>query len=207
MHSQEASYEIQFGHLKRATHFNTSFEVARFEANAHKWIDLSQPEYGVSLFTNNKYGYSVHGKVMRISLVRAPTSPDPEADQGRHTFKYGCYAHPGSLIEAQTVRRAHEFSQPWVTQKGTIKAESFYRVSSAHLIIDTIKKAEASDATILRLYETHGAKGSGLLKIPPHFKKVELVNMMEENPKVVPYKDGNFELKFKPFEIVTLKLS
>jgi alpha-mannosidase len=204
--SMDASYEIQFGHLKRATHFNTSFEVARFEANAHKWIDLSEPEFGVSLFTDCKYGYAVHDSTMRISLVRGPTSPDPMADQGKHHFRFACYPHAGDLIQAETVRRAHEFNQPWISVQGSGEEKSFVSVSSPHLVIDTVKKSEVGNALIVRLYETHGARGKATLKVPTGFKKASLVNLMEEQAKPVSLSSDVLTFKFRAFEVITVKL-
>jgi alpha-mannosidase len=90
-----ATYEIQWGNVQRATHRNTSWDWARFETCAQKWVDLSEGNYGVSLLNDCKYGHDIHDNVMRISLLRSPTMPDPEADQGEHRFAY-CYLTPGT---------------------------------------------------------------------------------------------------------------
>lgn len=205
--NDEATYEIQFGSVKRPTHFNTTHDLARFEVPAHKWIDLSEPGFGVSLFTDSKFGYAVHGNVMRISLLRAPLSPDPEADQGKHVFRYACYPHTGDHIAAETVRRAWEFNEPLVTIPGLSAKKSFFSVDSPHLVIDTVKKAEDSDALVVRLYECHGARGETVFHFPENFNKVFSANLLEEKEKE--YKTGTRgerRLRFRPFEIVTLIL-
>ena len=89
-----ATYEIQFGHLERPTHTNTSWDVARFEVCAHRWADLGEPGYGVALLNDCKYGYDIHGNVMRLSLLRGPGWPDPESDQGSHRFSYALSRTP-----------------------------------------------------------------------------------------------------------------
>jgi alpha-mannosidase len=97
--SPTATYEIQWGNVQRPTHRNTSWDWARFETCAQKWVDLSEGGYGVSLLNNGKYGHDIHGNVMRLSLLRSPTSPDPQADQGEHRFTYSLYPHTGGWDE------------------------------------------------------------------------------------------------------------
>ena len=112
VHASRATYEIQFGHLERPTHTNTSWDVARFEVCAHRWADLSEPGYGVALLNDCKYGYDIHGNVMRLSLLRAPGWPDPESDQGAHRFSYALFPHAGDLRAAGVVAEAEAFNLP-----------------------------------------------------------------------------------------------
>src|SRR5258706_8059015 len=95
--SREATYEIQFGHLQRPTHEDTSQARAMFEVCAQRWADLGDGEYGVALLNDCKHGYDIHGSVMRLSLLRAPTHPGPNADQGGHAFTYALMPHPGDF--------------------------------------------------------------------------------------------------------------
>ncbi len=95
--SPQATYEIQWGNVTRPTHRNTSWDWARFETCAHKWVDLSEGDYGVSLLNDCKYGHDIHDNVMRITLLRSPTMPDPMADFGEHQFKYSLYPHDGFM--------------------------------------------------------------------------------------------------------------
>ncbi|XP_065436570.1 alpha-mannosidase 2C1-like [Chrysemys picta bellii] len=92
-----ATYEIQFGHLQRPTHWNTSWDWARFEVWSHKWMDLSEHGFGVALLNDCKYGASVHKNVMSLSLLRAPKSPDATADIGPHEFTYAVMPHRGEF--------------------------------------------------------------------------------------------------------------
>ena len=109
-----ATYEIQFGHLQRPTHFNTSYDLARFEVPAQKWADLSEPDFGVALLNDCKYGYAAHGNILRLSLLRGPTHPDPEADQGRHQFRFALYPHMGSPQSAGVTEAAYRFNVPLI---------------------------------------------------------------------------------------------
>ncbi len=210
VHSPEAAFEIQFGHVKRATHFNTSYDIARFESPAHFWVDLSEEGYGVALLNDCKYGHAIHSNVMRLSLLRGSTSPDPEADLGRHRFRYALYPHTGSLADAQVVRRAQEFNTPWIILPGGASATvSWLAVDSPHLILDTVKKAEDSDALIVRLYECHGARGQTTLRTALPFTRAERVNLLEENAEALTGADparGTVPIAFRPFEIITIRL-
>ena len=114
VHAARATYEIQYGHLERPTHANTSWDVARFEVCAHRWADLSEPGYGVALLNDCKYGYDIRGNVMRLSLLRGPGWPDPESDQGAHRFSYALFPHAGDLREAGVIAEAEAFNLPLV---------------------------------------------------------------------------------------------
>ena len=103
--STRATYEIQHGHIERPTVANTSWDEARFEVCGHRWADLSEAGYGVALLNNCKYGYDIRGHVMRLSLLRAPGYPDPEADQGRHHFAYALLPHEGDSGRRRSSRR------------------------------------------------------------------------------------------------------
>lgn len=208
--SPHAAYEIQFGHVWRPTHFNTGHDIARFESPAHFWCDLSETGYGVALLNDCKYGHSVHGHVMRLSLIRGPTHPDPEADKGEHVFRYAIYPHAGTLWESEVVRRAHEFNTPWLVLNGVpAEAHSEWSCDSRHLILDTVKKAEDSDDLIFRLYECHGARGWASFHTALGFSRIERVNLLEEEAEPIASgaKARNFALSFRPFELISLRCS
>ena len=113
-----ATYEIQFGHLERPTHMNTSWDMGRFEVCGQKWADLSEPGYGVALLNDCKYGYDVEGNVMRLSLLRSPVSPDPVADKGRHEFTYALLPHSGDLREGRVIEEAYSLNVPLLAREG-----------------------------------------------------------------------------------------
>jgi len=206
IHAREANYEMPYGLAKRPTTFNNSYEMAQFEVCGHRWADLSEPNFGASLFTDSKYGYACRGNVLRLSLLRGTTYPDPKADEGRHRFRYAFYPHAGGLIEGRVVRLAHEFNQPLVTVAGAFVPQSYFSVDSPHLIIDAIKKAEDSKAVIVRLYECHGVRGKATLTTSLPFKSALRTNLLEEPFGKVSSKKDSIPLDFKPFEIITIKL-
>ncbi|MBE7050918.1 MAG: alpha-mannosidase, partial [Ruminococcaceae bacterium] len=114
IHSTRATYEIQFGNVERNTHQNTSWDQAKFEVCAQKWIDLSESGYGVSILNNCKYGHSVMENEMSITLIKCGTYPHPEADRGRHQFTYSLLPHNGDYTEGKTVNEAYILNRPLV---------------------------------------------------------------------------------------------
>lgn len=102
-----ATYDIQFDNIERPTHWNTSFDLAHFENSAHKWVDLSEGNYGVALLNDCKYGYDVKDNVLRITLHRAPTEPDETADQGRDEFTCSLLPHSGTWRNSQVIQEAY----------------------------------------------------------------------------------------------------
>ena len=153
INATRATYEIQFGSIERPTHRNTSWDWARFEVCAHKWADLSEGGYGVSLLNDSKYGHDIHDNVLRLTLLKSAVSPDPEADQGLHRFTYSLLPHVGDWRDAQTVHRAYELNVPVLLTPGFLPVEhseaaeteaaevtsSFVGADCPHVVIDTIK--------------------------------------------------------------------
>ena len=144
----EASYETQFGIVRRPTHYNTNWDMAKFEVCVHKWADLSEATYGVSILNDSKYGFAVAGNVMRLSLLRAPKAPDGPRRYGkpqdRHK-RYAIFPHQGPLNE-RTVRKAFEFNNPLkivghesasFTKPALLN--SFHIHGAPNLVLDTIK--------------------------------------------------------------------
>jgi alpha-mannosidase len=205
--SSFATYEIQFGHVQRPTHFNTSYDLARFEVPAQKWADLSEPDFGVALLNDCKYGYAAHGNVLRLSLLRAPTLPDPQADQGWHQFRFALFPHQGDPQSAGVTEEAYRFNVPVLIEEsgGNDIQQTFFSVDNSAIMVDTIKKAEDSDAIILRLYESRGTRGKVLLSSPLPIKSVSMVNLLEDEISLLHWQDGEVELIFRPFEIITIR--
>ena len=210
--SYRASYEIQYGHVERSTHDNTSWDVAKFEVPAHKWADLSESDYGVALLNNCKYAYDIDGSVMRLTLLKAGNAPDPEADRGVHHFTYSIFPHSGSLQEGKVIEEAYALNVPLVCHstdehEGELGQErSFFSVDKPGVYIEAVKKAEKTDDTIMRIYEGHQSRGSVNIGVNQHQNtSVAEVNMMEENPVDTEMLDGKVKLKMTPFEIKTLR--
>jgi alpha-mannosidase len=205
----QATYEIQFGHLQRPTHFNTSWDLARFEVCAHKWADLSEPGGGVALLNDCKYGHAAHGHILRLSLLRGPTHPDPQADAGAHEFRYALLPHAGDFRGAGVIEEAYRFNVPLLLRRtGAAPTErSFFSVDTSAVVVDTVKKAEDSGALILRLYEAHGARGPARLSSSLPVKAVTVCNLLEEGDELLEWKEGGITLQMTPFRIATLKLA
>ncbi|ERS98951.1 hypothetical protein HMPREF1624_04146 [Sporothrix schenckii ATCC 58251] len=152
----EATYETQFGLVRRPTHYNTSWDMAKFEVCCHKFADLSENGYGVSILNESKYGFATVGNLMRLSLLRSPKAPDAHADMGRHQIRWAIMPHKGAL-GAATIRKGYEFNNPLQSvvrapkQLGlgpagptgaTTKTNPLRLVGDASLVLDTVKRAE-----------------------------------------------------------------
>ena len=207
-----ARYEIQFGNVERPTHRNTSWDFARFEVCAHKWADISESGFGLSLMNDCKYGHSVRDNVMRLTLLRSAKKPDPMADMGEHIFTYSLMPHEGSYVEAETVRRAYELNVPMRTlvadpHTGELPAaHSFFSVNAPNVVLETVKKAERDGATILRFYECHNRRGRLNVSVGIPFKRVRECDLMETAIADVPSENGSFSFEIKPCEIRTFRL-
>ncbi len=210
--SPEVTCEIQFGQIKRPTHANTSWDMAKYEICAHKWIDLSQHEYGVALLNDCKYGHRVRDHVMDINLLRSPSWPDPVADRAKHQFTYALFPHAGGPCESGVIRAGYELNVPLRAtavkpSRGAMPPRhSTLEIDCENVIVEAVKKAEDSDSTIVRLYESFGATTKATINLDGA-QSVHTVNLMEEKPKKLKLKKGAVELEFHPFEIVTLQVA
>jgi alpha-mannosidase len=207
--AREATYEIQFGHLRRPTHQDTSQARAMFEVCAQRWADLGDGDYGVALLNDCKHGYDIHGSVMRLSLLRGPTHPDPTADFGGHQFIYALMPHPGDFREAGVIEAAEDLNTPLLPAHGNLPAgssRSLVEVDTRQVIVEAIKRAEDSDAAIVRLYEAWGAPCRANLRTTLPAGRAWLCDLLERERTEVKVRDGELELELTPFKILTLKL-
>lgn len=208
--SHRATYDIQYGTIERATHESREHERARFEVTGHHWADLSEGDYGVSLLNDCKYSYDIKENTMRLSLLRAPVHPDEHADEGEHEMVYSLYPHGGDWRNG-TVQQGYELNVPLVAMamegKGDAKVGSFASVDAEHVLLDTVKKHEDSDALIVRLFEGYGQRGDVTLTFAKAPKSVSLCDMMEENDEAVKFKGNEVPLYFTPYEIKSLKVT
>jgi alpha-mannosidase len=208
IHTHEVWSETAFGAVARPNHRNTPWDQARFEIPVHRWADLSEPGYGVSLLNNGKYGYSAHGNVLGISLLRGPIYPDPYADEGEHAFVYALYPHAGDWRNG-TVREAEEMHSPLrVIPTSGSGWSSLFRFIEESLRLAALKKAEDSEAIILRLYEAHGARGKTTIETTLPLQKAAIVNILEDETQELAIEDGRrITFAFKPFQVISLKLT
>ncbi|VDI17535.1 alpha-mannosidase [Mytilus galloprovincialis] len=215
IHSMQASYDIQYGHLQRTNHNNTSWDSAQFEVCGHKWADISEHGYGLALMNDCKYGYSCFDNVLRLSLLRSPKAPDETADMGVHQFTYAVMPHKGSFQEAGVIQQAYDLNCPLFTTEvqGEVSStsHSYFKVDNSQIILETVKMCEdqTKDKTVvLRLYESHGGKGKAVLTSSLPVKTAKRCNALEEiiedTHKSVAGIEGDIHLTFQPFEIISI---
>lgn len=214
LNTSEIRSEIQFGHVKRPTHRNTSWDKARFEASMHRWVDLSESDFGVALLNDCKYAYDCLEQSVRLTLVRGSTFPSPDADLGEHRLRYALFVHDGVADLADVHRAAERFNNP-VAVIGSLKPAattaselgqfSFARTDVDNITLETVKKAESSDALVLRIFEHANIRAEATITFGVPVKSVRSVNLMEEGAsKPLEIKDNGVMLKLRPFEIATL---
>ncbi|CAO3608492.1 unnamed protein product [Mucor fragilis] len=214
-----ATYDIQYGVVRRPTHYNTTIDSAKFEVCGHKFADMSESNYGIALINDCKYGYATHGKTQRLSLLRAPKGPDEHADMGQHKFKYAIYPHQGNFTSSNVMQSALEFNTPLSIRyakgkhlsSGDIVPSLFTVDGSSQVIIDTIKLAEDDQGkgkqVILRLYEAYGGKSSAILKSHLKIKRIQISNILEDDTgHNAQEKEGGFLVTLRAFQILTLKV-
>ncbi|MBC1356896.1 alpha-mannosidase [Listeria booriae] len=200
----EATYDIQYGNVKRPTHWNTSWDYARFETVGHQWADLSETGYGVSILNNCKYGHDIKDHVIRLTLLKSATYPDVTQDQGEHQFTYALLPHIGDFVAGDVVQEAWMLNNPLRAALGAHDNRSLLRANKEQVQIDAVKKAEDDDAVIIRLHEFTGGRGD--IAITSDF---ELVSWQEcdlmERP-VGEVKTGDFVFSVTPYEVKTFKV-
>jgi alpha-mannosidase len=214
LNTSEIRSEIQFGHVKRPTHRNTSWDKARFEASMHRWVDLSEADFGVALLNDCKYAYDCLEQSVRLTLVRGSTFPDPQADLGEHRLRYALFVHDGVADLADVHRAAERFNNPVsvigslnpiAAVAGELGQFSFARADVDNITLETVKKAEKSDALVLRLFEHANIRAEATISFGIPVKSVRTVNLMEEDAsKPLELKDNGVTLSLRPFEIATL---
>lgn len=207
-----ATYDIQWGNVQRPTHRNTSWDWARFETVAHKWVDLSEGDYGVSLLNDGKYGHDVQGNVIRLTLLRGPTYPDPNADQGEHRFSYCLLPHAGDW-RTGTVPAGYALNDPLIVRRvpgggggGRPTRLSLLAVDVPNVIIETVKQAEDGQGLIVRLYENERCRGPVTLRIGFPLAGTHRCNLLEENEASLPVAGNTMPLMLRPYQIITLRL-
>ena len=210
LNATEATFDIQFGNVKRPTVYNTSWDVARFEVCHQKWMDVSEGGYGVSILNDCKYGVNIEENVVGLSLIKSGRWPNPEADREYHEAIYSVMPHMATWKEAGTVAEAYQLNNPLVaiTPLNQLNAlpNEYSTVSHDHrnIMIEAVKKAEDSDASIIRLYEFENTKTNAVLKLGAKAKKIWRCNLMEEKEELLAENTDMVILPVEPFGIETL---
>ena len=222
--SPVANYEIQFGYIQRPTHFNTSWDVAKFEVCAHRWADFSEYDFGLALLNDCKYSYSIHDHVLSLTLLKAPKAPDENCDMGNHEFTYLLYPHASSFQQSNVIQYSHQLNSPLtsfaVPSSGPDGAQldysalpDFFAVSKSNVILDAVKMSENDEKSIiLRLYEAYGGRCSTDVYIPSIFTASYSCSLLEEEQEKLiinplDHKRNSIKLCFTAFEIKTVKLT
>jgi alpha-mannosidase len=207
-----ATHDIQWGNVQRPTHRNTSWDWARFETCAQKWVDLSEGGYGVSLLNDCKYGHDIRDNVIRLSLLRGPTNPDPEADVGEHRFAYSLYPHSGGWDEC-TIAEAYALNDPLIVAEGQGSRGAtsdlqpvFISVDRPNVVIETIKQAENGQGIVVRLYESQRCRGKVTLTTGFPLAGAWRTNLLEEDQERLDCTDNRVTLFTRPYQILTLRL-
>jgi alpha-mannosidase len=212
VNAARATYEIQFGSVERPTHYNTTWDQARFEVCAQKWVDLSEGDQGVALLNDGKYGHDIHGNVIRLSLLRSPKAPDPECDMGIHRFSYVLMPHFMPHNYANVVQAAYAFNAGVRAvsipadggESGSLPA--LVACEHRNIVVESVKRAEDGDGIIVRLYECHNSRGRAELACARRPRTAELCNLEEAPVAELEVQDGLIAFEFRPFEILTLRL-
>ena len=210
VHTDEATFDVQFGSLTRKTHTNTSWDVARFESCGQKWMDLSEGHYGVSLLNDCKYGHSVKDSSMALTLIKSGIEPNPTTDQEEHDFTYAIYPHAETWRAAGTVAEAYKLNQPLRVElcagEEAPESGSFAAVKASNVIIETIKQAEDGKGVVLRMYESENSYTKTVVTVNADFEKAYVCNLLEEEEQEAQVKGKEIAVALKPYEVVTLKL-
>lgn len=212
VNTTKAAFDIQFGSIERPIHKNTLWDYARFEVCAHKWVDLSDNGFGITLLNDCKYGYDVTREHIRLSILRCGTYPDPHQDQCRHAFSCKLLAHTGPVDLPAVNEAAYAFNYPlharYTVGGGTLpECFSLMQLDRANIIIETVKKAEDSDAVVIRAYECANCACDAVLSLGFPVTAAAETDLMEGAPTELPLENGRVRLHFAPFEIKTILLS
>ncbi len=218
--AEQCRCEIQFGHVERPMHRNTSWDQARFEMCAHKWVDVSEGDYGVALLNDCKYGHDTLEGMVSITLLRSATCPDERAEEGGHRFTYALLPHEGGFRVDTVVREAYALNAPLMALRieapadgawtapanGATQSVEFCSVSNPNVIVETVKKAEQDDAIIVRVYEAGKTRGPVTLAFSRPIRKATECNLLEERDQSVSLRDNAIQCRIRPFEIKTFKV-
>lgn len=202
---------IQFGYIDRPTYKNTKWDMAKLEICCQNYADISNRDYGVSVLSDYKYGYSAEPDVIEINLLRSTSYPDVSGDLGIHEFTYSIYPHKGDHIDGDVIKKGFELSRPLrmfsVKRGSSVSDESFVKCSCENIFIETIKKAENGDGLIVRLYEAYGIQTNTSVVFSSEYTLINETNLIEQFAEDLGKHKNNVNLFFTPFEIKTIHLS
>ena len=203
--STYGTYDVQYGNVRRPNHWNTSWDQARFESVAHRWADLSERNYGVSLLNDCKYGHDIKDNIMRISLLKAATYPDHLQDQGMHEFTYALLPHGGDFVEGNVVQEAYALNDPMLVSAGAaaLDFESFAAFDNDQIELDAVKKSEDGKYIVIRFHEFAGSAQK--VTVTPGFAYKSWTECdLRERPLGEVMEDKAIKLSLHAYEIKTI---
>ena len=212
VNATRATYDVQFGNLERSTHNNTTWDFAAFEACGHKWADLSDNGFGLSVLNDCKYGWNIKEGHICPSILRSATEPNPNQDREVHYVTYALYPHDGAVCTSEVVREGYKLNVPLYgafakANVGNLpQAYCMAEPDKDNVVLETIKKAEDSDALIYRTYETWNRSVDCTLRFGKPIQKAFVTNLMENKDQPLDFDGDTISLHYKPFEIKTLKI-
>ena len=212
IHATHATYDVQFGHVTRPTHENTSWDKAKFETYAHKWVDVSENGYGVALLNDGKFGHAVEGSRLSITLLKCATYPNPEADQGEQHFTYSLLPHTEDFRRGGVIEESHILNQPLheiaiPKQDGDLPERySFLSADRPNVVITAVKEAEDHSGVIVRFHDAYDCRGRVTLTVPKEFTRACLCDLMENELKELAVENSRITLPVSNFELITVKL-
>lgn len=207
--SQTYTVDTSAGGYERLNNKNTSWQKAKFEVPCHKWIDMSDGLFGVSIMNNCKYGCDIKDNVMRLSLLRSPIAPNRESDQGEHKFTYSVFTHEGNWQTGGLSEAAYDLNHPLKIHRGKLAFDEWnpVEIKPLNLKCQSFKLAEdGSSDIIIRLSEVYGTSGKAKLSFNINIDSVFICNIMEENKKELKVKNNVLNFDFKPNEIISLRI-
>ena len=211
--SNKATYEIPYGTIQRPTTRNNSWEQAQFEVPALRWADLGDGQHGFSLLNNSKYGYDDKDNVLRISMLRSPTWPDPDADRGHQHFTFALYPHGGDWKQALTVRHGYEYNyqlkaiQVQAHSGSLPAAHAYVTVNPENVVLTALKKAEDANGLIFRVYEWAGKSNDVKIHVPKGATGATVTNLMEKpEGSALTVSNDTVTVPIHPYEILTVRV-
>ena len=208
IHTDFARHEIQFGHVRRPTHANRPQDRAQFETCAHKWTDLSEPEFGVALLNDCKYGVATSGSSIQLSLIKSGRHPDHRGDEGTHRCTYALLPHEGFSVTS-VIRPAYELNAPppaFPAADNASPTESLLWLDANNVIVEAVKWAETGRALIVRLYEAGGTTTKTTLRLATQPKAVWETNLLEEPQRKLQLRRKSVRLELRAFEVKSVRI-
>ena len=208
VHAREAACDIQFGHMMRPTHASNSWDAAKFEVCAHRYVDLSEPNWGVAVLNDGRYGHGVQDGGVRVSLLRAAKFPDPTQDHGRHTVTIAVLPHRDGLVPvlaaAEALNMPLRVVQPGVAD---VVPTPLVELTGSGVELSAVKRADdGSGDLIVRLAEVCGGRAPVTVRLPKRINDARRCNLLEEPESAIDTGDGIVAIVVQPFELVTLRL-